>query len=208
VQVRDPGSYAIAVVAITLVYQWPVVYLIGTRRWASNMAILVCLGLCLAYHLRHSRSRRHWGFSRRSLLPGLRLVGAFTVPAASAFLGAGYLLESLRWRDDPLPSFAFLLVWALAQQLALHTLVLRTLETRVSAPALAAGLVFALLHLPNPFLVPLTFLAGWTWCGIYRRHPHLLPLALSHAVGSFTILSSLPRGVTGGMRVGYSWFLL
>jgi hypothetical protein len=59
-KVRDPGSYAITVVAITLVYQWPFVYLIGTRRGASNLAILVCLGLCLAYHLRHSRSRRQF----------------------------------------------------------------------------------------------------------------------------------------------------
>ncbi len=206
--VKDPRGYAVALVLITVLYQWPFVYLLGAQRWASNLTIFVGLGLCLAYHFRHSGRWRDWGFSSHGLLPGLGLAGILTAPAVLAFILAGYHFESLRWRTDATLSFASLLIWALAQQLALHTVVLRTLERRFSAPALAAGIVFGLLHLPNPFLSPLTLLAGWAWCAIYRKHPHLLPLALSHAACSFTILSTLPRGVTGGMRVGYSWFLL
>ena len=53
-----------------------------------------------------------------------------------------------------------------------------------------------------------TLLAAFLWCFLYDRHPNWLPLALSHALSSLAILASLDPGLTGRLRVGYSYLLL
>ena len=61
-------------------------------------------------------------------------------------------------------------------------------------------------HLPNPFLVIVTFAGGLVWCAIYSKHPNIVPLALSHAAATVTILLSFPPTVTGGLRTGWRYF--
>ena len=57
---------------------------------------------------------------------------------------------------------------------------------------------------PNPFLTGVTLVAALGWCWIYSRHSNLLPLVLSHAVGTLGILHCFDTRLTGGMRVAYS----
>ena len=71
---------------------------------------------------------------------------------------------------------------------------------------LLAAAIFATLHLPNPFLVIVTFTGGLAWCWIYSRHPNIAPLAVSHAAATVVILLSFAPAVTGGLRTGWQYF--
>lgn len=202
--------FALVVLCGTILYTWPAVYWLGPRHWSATASIAAVLLLCVEYNRRYSRSSGEWGFSWRDFLPGLRLVLIITTPAMIAIAYTGWSLGSLIGRKDPTRDLIGLFLWALAQQFVLQTLLLRELRGRFGGwrAVMAAAALFALLHLPNPLLVPLTFAGGLIWCGIYTRHPNLLPLALSHSLVTLMILASLSRSVTGGMRVGYSYLLL
>jgi membrane protease YdiL (CAAX protease family) len=74
------------------------------------------------------------------------------------------------------------------------------------APLWAASAVFALLHLPNPFLTVATLCAGALSCWLYRRRQNLLVLGVMHGVVSFLIVHTLTSSITMGMRVGPGFF--
>lgn len=194
------------ILLLLLVPMWLVAPFFGTVPWLSGLALAGALALC-AWGIH--RSGASWGFRREALLPALGWAAAVTVPVVAAALLLGSRLGTLHTRDHLGVRFLVLVAWALVQQFILQTTVLRELRTargERAAPLLAAGL-FALLHLPNPFLTPVTFLAGLGWCRLYDRHPHLLPIALSHACASFAAALALSPFITGGMRVGYGYFL-
>ena len=75
---------------------------------------------------------------------------------------------------------------------------------RAAVPVAATN--FAALHLPNPFLVIVTFIGGVSWCAIYARHPNIIPLALSHAAATVIILLSFPPATTNALRTGWRYF--
>lgn len=198
--------YSLAIVALVLSHMWLVVPLFGPERWLSAGAIVAILGLCA---WRNRREGEGWGFRSDAMAPGLCWAVAMTLPVVALVIAAGWALETFQAFDHMLLRFALLFVWALVQQFVLQTVIFREARKVYSpgkAVVLAAGL-FALVHLPNPFLVPATFLAGLGWCQLYDRHPHLVPLALSHAAASLAALTALGPGITGGMRVGYGYLI-
>jgi membrane protease YdiL (CAAX protease family) len=67
--------------------------------------------------------------------------------------------------------------------------------------------VFALLHLPNPWLTVATFCGGLLWAWAYQREPNLLAAAFSHSVMTVVLVTTVPYSALGGMRVGYGYFL-
>lgn len=212
---KDPscenGKYfAIFIVLGVAFYLWPVTYWLGPRHWSATAAIFAVLLLGIEYHRRYSRTARDRGFSWPDFLPGFRLALMFTTVAMIAVAYAGWVLKSLVGRHHPERDLAGLLLWALAQQFILQTVVLRELERRMSRSLaiFVAAAVFALLHMPNPFLFTLTFAGACIWCWIYSRHPNLIPLALSHSLTTLMILACLSKSMTGSMRVGYAYFLL
>ena len=119
-------------------------------------------------------------------------------------LGAGVYLKSIDPPRNIAVDLAEYFAWAIAQQFALQSVILRRLEDvglRGSAP-LAAATLFSLVHTPNPGLLILTFLGGLLWCSTFRRHPNLVAVALSHAILAVVVVSALPPEATGGYRIG------
>ncbi|GAB4255818.1 MAG: hypothetical protein Kow00109_30580 [Acidobacteriota bacterium] len=202
----DPAPYALFIIALTLGYTWVLSPLWGPDRVLGGVVTGAGLLACLAFHVRHSRTSRAWGLSADALLAGLLWNALPTGFVGAASLAVGNLLQSIVWRERPAALFLFLLLWATAQQWALLTLVLAACRRRMRHPALAAGLIFGALHLPNPLLAVATALLGWYWCSVYLRYPNFLPAAVSHAACSFMVLNTLPRWLTGGMRIGAAWF--
>ena len=109
---------------------------------------------------------------------------ALTAAGVVAVYLAGSRLGTWRPRPDPWSNLLLLIPWGLGQQFALHTVFLREAQATLSRTAgiWLAALMFAALHLPNPFLTVMTGLGALAWCWIYDRYPNLLPMALSHAL--------------------------
>lgn len=193
-----------ATLAIILSYTWYV-----APRTPHQFAV-VPIVLVAALGLWRAARTGEWGLEWRAFVPALRAVAMITIPAVLFIIAAGASLGTLHDRRDFLGSLGALVVWGGAQQWILQTVVLREAQ-RVASPAWAvvlAAALFAVVHLPNPFLTAVTFAGGLAWCAIYTRHPNILPLALSHALGTLAILYAFDEAITGRLRIGYSYLQL
>jgi hypothetical protein len=137
--------------------------------------------------------------------------GAGLVAAAAALLvGASALANALdtdgfAWRAVAsdhawrYPLWALLQQWILLRAIAPRA---RQLSGRAGGAALAAGALFALLHLPNLSLMLLTFAAGTAWAWLGLRHRALLPLAATHAALGLTLFAVVPEWLVRSAEVG------
>jgi membrane protease YdiL (CAAX protease family) len=192
------------VVAAVLVYVWLFEGHVD-RRFVYIPAGLIIL-LTIRYDLRHGE----WGFSWPALAPGLWRSVAITLPLGLLIIAIGAAIGTLHDRRDFLGSLAGLFVWGGAQQWVLQTLVLREAQRATSRARgiVIAAVLFGLIHLPNPLLTPVTAFAGLIWCWLYDRYPNIIPIALSHALGTLAILYAFDERITGRLRIGMSYLRL
>ena len=196
--------FTAAILIIILSYTWIIDPL------TPRAVVMVPMAAVAALAVWHAARTGEWGLRGSAFLPALRSSAIVTVVGVAGILAAGALLGTLHDRRDLLGTLGGLVVWGGAQQWILQTLVLREAQRATSdrAGVLLASALFAVLHLPNPFLAAVTFAAGLVWCRIYARHPNVLPLALSHALGTLAILYAFDEAITGRLRVGYSYLQL
>jgi membrane protease YdiL (CAAX protease family) len=194
-------TFSLSILAIVLIFTWVLAPI--APPWATAGAVALVLGLATA----RAVSAGEWGIRRSALLPALGWSAALTVTGALGIYLAGSLLGTWHDRGDLWTNLAVLIPWALGQQFALQTVFLREAQATVSRPAgvWIAALMFAILHLPNPFLTLMTGLGALAWCWIYDRYPNLLPLALSHALLTLAILYAFDDALTGRLRVGLAY---
>jgi len=101
--------------------------------------------------------------------------------------------------------FAFCLL----QQIALNSYLMDRFLYAVESPwmaALLASVVFALLHWPNPVLVPLTLIGGFAMCCLFARHRNILPLTLGQAILGALVWWAFPIAWHHSMRVGPGYY--
>lgn len=196
--------FTCGIVASVLVYVWFVEGNADRRLVYIPTAIVVLLTIL------HDRRRGEWGFSWPALGPGLWRSLAITLPLSLAIIAVGALMGTLHDRRDFLGSLAGLFLWGGAQQWVLQTVVLREAQRAMTRRRgiVVAALLFGVIHLPNPFLAPVTAAAGLVWCWLYDRYPNIIPTALSHAVGTLAILYAFDAGITGRLRIGMSYLRL
>jgi membrane protease YdiL (CAAX protease family) len=193
-----------AIVAIVLGYTWLLAPI--APRWTASAAGALVLALAMARALRTGE----WGLRASALLPALWRAAAFTAAGALVLYLAGTRLGTWHDRGVSAGELAALFAWGLGQQFVLQTVILREVTLRVQPDAtylacVVAALIFAALHLPNPFLTAVTFVGALAWCWIYSRYPNILPLALSHALLTVVILHAFDDGITGRLRIGAAY---
>lgn len=194
-----------------LVFAGSILAFIWILEPLDNPAVTVGFYVCIIAYaigssLLHRNPLRQIGIRADTLAASARDVALPTVLAIGLFLAAGWLLGSLRIDDGGrvLSRIGFYYGWGLLQQYALQGVVLLRLHDaglRRRAP-LAAALLFAAMHVPNPGLMALTFAGGWIWCRSFERHPNLFTLAMSHACAAVVANASLPRWFTAGLHIG------
>jgi membrane protease YdiL (CAAX protease family) len=161
-----------------------------------------------------------WMSFDRMMALGLRTAGFFRalwVAFAALLLAAVAVLTAVQLQTLHLPpggtvgfirNYWAYALWACVQQLLLQGFFLpRCLELtrgRISA-AVLAGVLFALAHLPNPILTPVTLLWGFAACVLFLRYRNLYPLAMAHAILGIAIGVTIPGPVDHNMRVGLGY---
>ena len=184
-----------------LAYVWLIEPIVPRSVVAVPAAVLVIL---TAWHdLRHGE----WGFSGSALVPGLWRALAVTFVAVLLIIGAGAAIGTLHDRRDFLGSLAPLVLWGGAQQWILQTVVLREAQ-RASSRAkgiVIAAVLFGTIHVPNPLLTPLTAAAALIWCRLYDRNPNIIPLALSHGLGTLALRYAFDETIIGHLRIGAAY---
>lgn len=195
--------YTAAIGAIILGYTWVAAPLVSVRGPWLALPVLLVLALTIA----HNRRTHDWGFNARAFWPALRWSAILTAIFSALLWWAGRQFGPAPDRAAPLLDFMYVVIWGGAQQFVLQTVVLREAQSvaRRAAVPLAAA-IFAVFHLPNPFLVIVTFTGGLVWCAIYSRYPHIVPLAISHAAATVVILTSFPAAAIGALRTGWRYF--
>ena len=97
-------------------------------------------------------------------------------------------------------------LWAFVQQILLQDVFLRRLliliPSKPRLAALAAAILFASAHLPNPILTPITFLWGFLSCLLFLHYRNIIPLAITHAALGITLAITIPAPLIHNMRVG------
>ncbi len=206
----------VSLVSSTLIAEWAVLASDGLSKLWLVPPVGLAFALMIYSHRLRGESLRDlgWRFDNfwralRLLLPAM-LVGAGLLALAGRFwFGASLRAGEARagWSVLGLPVWGF--AWGLLQQLVLQGFVNRRAQLifgQGAASIALAAAVFALLHLPNPLLTAATFAGGLLWAWAYQRAPNLLALALSHAVMTWVLISTLPGSALGGLRVGYKYF--
>ena len=146
------------------------------------------------------------GFRRGLWVAGVALLITVCVT------GTALLLHRLHTAHQPAPFVKGILgygVWALMQQFLLQDFVLlrllKLLPHRRAAILTAAGL-FAVAHLPNPVLTPLTLIWGAISCWLFLRYRNLYTLAIAHALLGLCVASTVPNRIDHHMRAGLGYF--
>jgi len=100
-------------------------------------------------------------------------------------------------------------IWALEQQFILNSFFYRRFENLMGENVqalLATAVLFSLVHMPNPVLVPATLVAGLFFVAAFRKFRNIYPLAVAHAVLGLTLAVSIPDHWIHHMRVGLGFF--
>src|SRR5919198_5283454 len=176
--------YTSAIVLVVLGYTWLIAPV--TPRSTSGVPVVLVIGIAVWRAFKSGE----WGWRSDAFLPALAWAAAVSASGAIVAYAAGRALGTWHQRHDPWITFAALIPWALGQQFTLQTVLLREAQQTFSRSSgvVVAALLFGALHLPNPFLAPVTTVAAVVWCWIYDRHPNVVPLALSHALLTLAIL--------------------
>ena len=150
------------------------------------------------------------GLRCRNLLRSSWIVGVALLAGAGAWAAARHF-GTLHRPDGAWQFFMTYVgytIWSFVQQFLLLSFFLarfrRLLPGRYGA-ALAAASIFALAHLPNPVLTPLTLVWGMVSCLVFLRYRNVWTLGMAHAVLGVTVAITIPGTVTHNMRVGLGY---
>jgi hypothetical protein len=188
--------------------------LIMATIWSVNPTQRVLYWLAFGWIIATTWARREsWtalGLGSKGLLPSLWIVAVALILSAAAIFIAWrtHTLHRLHGPTSlPLHGSGYI-VWSLMQQFLLQSYfllrLLRLLPGKV-APVIAATSIFALAHLPNPILTPITFLWGAVSCILFLRYRNIYALGLAHGIMGLCVAITVPNALHHHMRVGLGY---
>lgn len=157
------------------------------------------------------RADNLWPATRRAVI----VLGALSLAVliVGIFLGAAHRLPVIsldRWWNY----FAFCLL----QEVALQSFLTNRLLIFFGEPcidtkragrwkaALVAGVIFGVMHWPNPVLAPATFVGGAIMAWLFARERNIIPLAIGQAILGMLVWWAFPMTWHHGMRVGPGFY--
>jgi Type II CAAX prenyl endopeptidase Rce1-like len=122
------------------------------------------------------------------------------------FLGASH--RSMLPLLVPRHFFGYM-AFCLLQQVGLNSLVTNRIVAAMDDPvraSLVVGLLFALLHWPNPVLVPVTAIGGILMSWLFAQERNILALAIWQGILGTLVWWAFPVSWHHAMRVGPGFY--
>ncbi len=193
-------------------------FLAGDYRYFKFLSIPIILAMII-----FNQKRLHIPASLQGFKPPFWKAPALIILIPALLLGIcivffGYLQNSISTRI-PIPlilhiAFIGYPIWGMIQQYVLIVYLLPRLNVFIKKPAylvIITASVFSLSHLPNPFLVILTFPAGILFIYFFIRYKNLYILGFAHgfigALGKFFLPETLTLRFWIGNLISYSDFI-
>jgi len=196
----------VSVVVSCLIAEWVVLAFVGRSKLVLAVPIALALALMISSHRAYGESARDVGFRWDNFVAAVKLL---LLPTLAAIVIVVLVSRNLSPTDPGRWRFLLVPLWALFQQYALQGYINRRAQIVFGTgwtSAIVVGLLFAVIHLPNPVLFALTLAGGTIWAFIYQRTPNLFALALSHAVVSVSVALLFPPEWVNSLRVGFKYF--
>ena len=193
----------VSIFAMIMAYIWEL-------RFSDPWLFLAILAMVVSSHVVHGERAGELGFHRRHFRRLVREFAPALALLALILIAGGLLLGTTRRIGFESAFLAWLayLPWGIFQQYLLNGYFLNRLARSLSghaAPLMAAAL-FSGAHLPNWFLMAVTFLAGYCCACIYRKYKNLYLLGVAHATIGFLLFLVVPDSISHHLRVGPGWF--
>jgi hypothetical protein len=186
---------AIAFFLALLAYLW---WLVIPLSWSG---VLVLLAVAVSWR-RRALTPKSLGLGWEEFRASGRRWGVVWIFSVSLFLILGYRsLFSLAALTHGAVYFA----WAAAQLVVYQSMTYLPLRDNLKSRWLAAGLAgaaFSIMHVPNPVLVPATFLWGIAACLLFERCRTVWGLALLQMMLSSTLFWITPPELNRDFRIG------
>jgi len=200
----------VSILVSCLLAEWVLLSFVSWSKIALAIPVLLALALIVSSQVLRGESLRDIGFRTDNLVASMKVVAIPTLIGLVGILVVGWIASgssvSIR---EPRLRFLFVPLWALFQQYVLQGYLNRRAQIVLSngwASVLLVGLLFAVVHLPNPFLTVATLVGGIVWAYAYQRAPNLYVLSVSHAICSMAVAIFVPMSLTMSLRVGFKFF--
>jgi membrane protease YdiL (CAAX protease family) len=173
------------------------------QQWFYFTALAwVILSTCISFE-----GWKPLGFCTSGCVRSSWVVAVAVVTAAVAMLVAARLhtLHQPNGLWQWIRAYGGYAIFSFTQQFLLQAYLLLRLMRLVPSniwAAVAAAILFAIAHLPNPILTPVTLVWGLVACFVFMRSPSLYPLAIAHAIFGICIAVTVPGPIVHNMRVG------
>ncbi len=216
-----PGSRPLAaweiasVVSSAFIAEWILAAAAGLTKVIVAIPIVLAFTFILVSHRLHRETLRDIGIRFDNFFRALKLLLAPMLAVAVISFGIGLASgarpDFLRWHPERLllSQLALGFGWGLVQQYVLQGFINRRAQLIWGPGPISiflTAIIFAALHLPNPWLTLVTLVGGILWAFIYQRAPNLLALAVSHAVMTWVLVSTLPPSALNHLRIGFKYF--
>lgn len=204
-----PRYFPLAEVLVFCAYVAWYIWQLQEQFWYSWIVFAVWLS---ASFLLNKDTPKSLGWRADNLWPSLKLSSAFFLPSIAILVTLGLFLGATQ------QSFLHLLIpkrffgymsFCLLQQIALNSLVTNRLLSAWGSPlrvSLVVGVIFGLLHWPNPLLVPVTILGGALMSWIFAKERNILTLAVWQGILGTIVWWAFPVAWHHAMRVGPGFY--
>jgi len=216
-----PGHGALAaweiasVTSSILIAEWILSAAAGPSKAIVGIPIGLAFVLMIGSHRLRGESLRDLGFRFDNFFRALKLLllPMLIVAIASLLIGlaSGARPNFMRWHAERwlVVQLTLGVLWGFGQQYVLQAFVNRRAQIIWGAgttSVILTALTFAVLHLPNPWVMVITLIGGLVWAAVYQRAPNLFALALSHSVMTWLLVSTLPQSALNHLRIGLKYF--